>query len=51
MKKLLVYIGFLLGLFSCSTDVDIYADYKEIPVVYGLIEAKADKPKELKPTR
>ena len=42
MKKLLVYIGFLLGLFSCSTDVDIYADYKEIPVVYGLIEAKAD---------
>lgn len=42
MNKLLVYIGFLLVFFSCSTDVDIYADYKEIPVVYGLIEAKAD---------
>lgn len=42
MKKVLVYIGFLLGLFSCSTDVDIYADYKEIPVIYGLIEATSD---------
>lgn len=29
-------------LVSCSTKVDIYADYKEIPVVYGLIEADAD---------
>ncbi len=31
-----------LFLVSCSTKVDIYADYKEIPVVYGLIEAEAD---------
>jgi hypothetical protein len=29
-------------LVSCSTKVDIYADYKEIPVVYGLMEAEAD---------
>ena len=31
-----------LFLVSCSTDVDIYADYKDIPVVYGLIESTAD---------
>ena len=27
---------------SCSTDVDLYADYQEIPVVFGLIDAQAD---------
>lgn len=27
---------------SCSTDVELYADYKEIPVVYGIIDAQAD---------
>jgi hypothetical protein len=36
-------IGLLsLMFFSCSTDVDLYADYKEIPIVYGLIEANSD---------
>src|SRR6187200_3718731 len=36
MKKILV---FLLSpfLFSCSTDFDTIADYKEITVVYGLL--------------
>lgn len=29
-------------LVSCSTDVDLYADYKDIPIVYGLIEGQAD---------
>ena len=32
----------LLGLFSCSTDVDLYADYKDVPVVYGMIDVTAD---------
>ncbi len=43
MKKRFTFV-FLMALFlvSCSTKVDIYADYKEIPVVYGLIEAEAD---------
>ena len=27
---------------SCSTDVELYNDYKDIPVVYGLLDAKAD---------
>lgn len=41
-NKLLITLMVLLALYSCSTDVDIYADYKEIPVVYGLIEATSD---------
>lgn len=27
---------------ACSTDVDLYADYKEVPVVYGVVDANAD---------
>lgn len=38
-----VLIGLLaLVLCSCSTDVDLYADYKDIPVVYGLLNASSD---------
>ena len=32
----------MLFLISCSTDLDLFADYKEIPVVYGLLDADAD---------
>ena len=46
MRKtfLLITLLLMLGTWftSCSTDVDLYADYKDIPVVYGLIDAKAD---------
>lgn len=27
---------------ACSTDIDLYADYKELPVIYGLLDANAD---------
>ena len=27
---------------ACSTDIDLYADYKEMPVIYGLLDANAD---------
>ena len=27
---------------ACSTDVDLYADYKEVPVIYGVLDAWAD---------
>ncbi len=39
MKNLKLLSLFLLGLFihSCSTDFDINADYKDIAVVYGLL--------------
>lgn len=30
----------LLG--ACSTDIDLYADYKQVPVIYGLLDANAD---------
>jgi hypothetical protein len=34
-----VLFGFLA---SCSTDVELYADYKDIPVIYGLLNATED---------
>ena len=44
MKR--IYFAFCLPLvllfFSCSTDVDLYAEYKEKPVIYGLLDARAD---------
>lgn len=43
MRRQIIFIGLItLFLASCSTDVDLYNDYKNIPVVYGLIDAKAD---------
>ena len=38
-----LWVVLALSIFgSCSTDVDIYADYKDTAVVYGLINARAD---------
>ncbi len=45
MKKIHVFLtmSVLFGfLASCSTDVDLYADYKDIPVIYGLLNAAED---------
>ena len=45
MKKivtLLLLISCMTAFFSCSTDVELYADYKDIPVVYGIINVLAD---------
>ena len=45
MKKLLFSLSLLASVayFSaCSTDVELYADYKDIPVVYGLLDASVD---------
>lgn len=28
--------------FSCSTDIDLYADYQEKPVIYGVLDSNAD---------
>lgn len=27
---------------SCKQEVDLYADYKEIPIIYGMLDAEAD---------
>ena len=45
MKKLFLSLSALACLFffnACSTKVDLYADYKDIPVIYGLLDASAD---------
>lgn len=44
MKKNVSILVFaiILILSSCSKDFNLYADYKEIPVVYGLLDANAD---------
>ena len=45
MKKSIAFLllfGCLTVFFSCSTKVDLYADYKDIPVIYGIIDVKAD---------
>lgn len=43
MKKSLFLIIILSGLlFSCSTEVDNYADYKDITIVYGMLETGVD---------
>lgn len=45
MRKIQFFFSMLLlaGVFaSCSTDVELYADYKDIPVIYGLIDATQD---------
>lgn len=46
MKRFIIVFSLFLSLASvftsCSTKVDLYADYKDIPVVYGLINATLD---------
>lgn len=43
MKKTLIFLMAVVALFSsCSTRVDLYADYKNIPVIYGLIDYQKD---------
>lgn len=45
MKKLFLSLSLLacMAFFNaCSTDVELYADYKDIPVIYGLIDATMD---------
>ena len=45
MKKLIYSFSLLavLAFFNaCTTDVELYADYKDIPVIYGLLDASQD---------
>ena len=45
MKKLLLSLSLLASLAffnACTTDVDLYAEYKDIPVIYGLLNATSD---------
>ena len=44
MKRLYIFLCLPLAtlFFACSTDIDFYADYKEIPIIYGILDANAD---------
>lgn len=42
MKTPILFVVFLSLFISCSTDVDLYTEYTDIPVVYGLIDAQLD---------
>lgn len=45
MKKLFLSLSLLAAVMvfnACSTDVELYADYKDIPVIYGLLDASQD---------
>ena len=46
MRRIFLFVFSLLvsGMmfYSCSTDVDLYADYKDITVVYGLLDSGKD---------
>ncbi len=42
MKRWIPFGFALLFLFSCDNEVDLTADYKDIPVVYGLLDATQD---------
>lgn len=43
MRRLLLLLLALASiLVSCSTDIDLYADYKQVPIIYGLLDANAD---------
>ncbi len=45
MKKHILYFSMLacMAFFgACTTRVDLYADYKDIPVIYGLLDASQD---------
>lgn len=45
MKKLFLSLSLLASLAffnACTTDVDLYAEYKDIPIIYGLLNATVD---------
>ena len=45
MRKLyfIHILSFLIACFSsCSTRVDLYADYKDVPIVYAMLDSRAD---------
>ena len=45
MKKLFLSLSLLAGLVffnACTTDVELYSDYKDIPIIYGLLDASQD---------
>ena len=42
MRFILVFNIFVAVFCSCSTDVDLYAEYKDVPVIYCMLNPRAD---------
>ena len=40
--SILILSSFIVIFNSCSTDVDLYAEYKDTPIVYAMLNPKAD---------
>ena len=42
IRFILIFIMFISVLVSCSTDVDMYADYKDVAIIYAMLNPRAD---------
>ncbi len=42
MKKLLLALGIFASLYSCDNEVDINAEYKDLSIIYGMLNPKLD---------
>ena len=44
MKRTILFLCLPLVVlfYACSTDIDLYADYEEIPIVYGILDVNSD---------
>ena len=42
IRFILIFIAFISVFVSCSTDVDIYAEYKDVAIIYAMLNARAD---------
>lgn len=43
LSRFILYITFFTTVFSsCSTDVNLYANYKDIPIIYAMLNPKTD---------
>ena len=42
MKNFFIIFSFITIFYSCSTDIDLNADYKDITVVYGLLDKNTE---------
>lgn len=42
-SRFILYIFFFIFVFaSCTTDVDLYAEYKDVPIIYAMLDSRAD---------
>ena len=37
-----IFTLFIAVFTSCSTDVDLYAEYKDVPIIYAMLDSRAD---------